>query len=200
MSGRVAGRVFDLLPRFVTAGERLEIAEKLWRHLRPGSNMRMRVGLDVSEEELGRALREYAAAYIRDYAIPESMSERFDWIADHDVETRQELLNHCQTLEWRIAERAVSARIPAIAGMLAQMGRNLSGTAREEIVVGKHRLTIVMDGEHEDGIRLEDPRVVPDVVSRGSTSGSCLSDDNLGRLLFWIGAFVGLGLLVRVCG
>ena len=156
MSGMVAERIFNLLPRFVTSDERQQIAEKLWRHLSPSSNMSLRVNTASRPEEVRKALDDYARRFIKDYEFPDTLRARFTWIANNDVQLAQELLNYFQRREYGAASRAVRMRVPLIIEKMNRLSGGLRGTATEEIRVGKHRLTIIISGSARDGVRLEE--------------------------------------------
>ena len=166
MSGMVAERIFNLLPQFVTRPERHEIAGKLWKHLAPGSDMCLVLSTKSRPEDMRDALDRYARQHVRDYTFPETLHRRFTWIANQDVQLAQQLLNHFQQMEYRVAVDAVNQRVPVIARILTEMDGNLVGTATEEIRVGKHRLQIMIRGDAREEVRLEPRNVVDESAAR----------------------------------
>lgn len=159
MSGMVAERIFDLLPRFVTPGERQQIAEKLWTHLSPGSDNQLLVSPGSSMEEVRGALDDYARRDIRSYNFPDRLRERFTWVANRDVKLTERLLNHFQQIEYQIAAEAIRVRLPIIQEKLSGLDKGLTATATEEIRVGKHRLKIVFAAKKDEGPQSPAPRV-----------------------------------------
>ena len=57
-----------------------------------------------------------------------------------------------------MASGAIRTRVPVIARTLTELDGSLTATAAEEINVGKHRLKIVIRGDAESNVRLEEPR------------------------------------------
>ena len=192
MSGLVAERIFDLLPRFVTPGERHQIAEKLWTHLSPGSDNQILVRRDSSPEQVRSALDDYARRHIRSYNFPDRLRERFTWIANRDVRVTESLLNHFQQIEYRIAVDAIRVRLPIIEEKLRTLGEGFAATATEEIRVGKHRLKIVFTSGRAKGRGHPAPRVETldmealrkrqQATSRGASAGG----DNYVGCLIWL--------------
>ncbi len=161
MSGMVAERIFDLLPRFVKPDERHQIAEKLWKHLSPGSDNQLIVSPGSSPEQVRGALDDYARRHIRSYNFPNRLRERFTWIANRDVQMTERLLNHFQQIEYQIAAEAIRERLPIIEEKLRGLGKGLTATASEEIRVGKHRLKIVFVAKKDERPQPLGPRVEP---------------------------------------
>ena len=181
----VAERIFSLLPRFVTPDERHQIAEKLWKHLSPGSDTRLVASPDSRPEDVRKALSDYARQHIRDYEFPGNLRRRFAWVADGDVQLTQKLLNYFQHREYEVAAEAIRMRLPSIARALSGVGGGLTATAAEEIRVGKHTLRIVIRSDAEHGVRLEDPRAAAKSEEKREMIG-CLVWLVLAGLFFWL--------------
>ena len=187
MSGLVAERIFDLLPRFVTSSERQQIAEKLWKHLSPGSDNKLLVSPKSSPAEVREALDDYARRYIRSYNFPDQLRDRFAWIANRDVDLTQRLLNHFQQMEYHIAAETIRVRLPIITEKLSTLDRGLTATATEEIRVGKHRLKIVFTAaaKEDDRPQSRSVRIARQNSEALHAADAATDDDNMGCFV-WI--------------
>lgn len=199
MSGMVAERIFDLLPRFVTPDERQQIAGKLWKHLSPGSDNQLVVSPKSSPEDVRSALDDYADRYIRSYSFPSNLRDRFTWIANRDVELTEKLLNYFQQMEYKVAARAIRVRLPIIEEKLRALNNSMTATVSEEFLVGKHRLKIVFTNPkdetpqpHVELLDMKTPRVRQQTGTRTSTD-----DDNPVGCLVWLLVIAALLWLVN---
>lgn len=200
MSGMVAERIFNLLPRFVTPTERQQIAEKLWTHLSPGSDNQLMVSPGASAEQVRDKLDDYAHHHIGSYRFPAGLRARFTWIANRDVELTEKLLNHFQQMEYRVAAEAIRVRLPIIKEKLRALSSGMTATVTEEICVGKHRLKIVFaapkDKTRRPHVEMLDMNALRErqrtMPPRAGTS-TATSEDNYVGCLIWI--IVALGIL-----
>src|SRR5689334_5981432 len=91
MSGEVASRLFDLLPKFMPADLRGEIAAELWHHFGPSHRAAIRIAADSTCDEAMRAIAAYMDAQVVEYKLPASLENRFNWLSGNDVAVRQNI-------------------------------------------------------------------------------------------------------------
>ncbi|MEE8312159.1 MAG: hypothetical protein V3R77_07870, partial [Candidatus Binatia bacterium] len=143
MSGRVARRLYELLPPRMPIEARYSLVEGLWRHVSPGSQRTLRVGADVPADEIVVAVSAHVDAVMTGHRIPEELQRRFRWLSDADVQAKQDLLNHRNVLEKTLILDALRVRLP----ILLRHARDEAGPRTTHLAqvftIGKHELELV---------------------------------------------------------
>lgn len=175
MSGMVATRLFDLLPRLMQPQERLALTERLWAHFGPSSHTRFRIGLGVTPHDVARAIEQHVMSTVQEHTIPDNIRTQFSWLSGGDSVAKEALLNHVRAFERRLAVEATRQGAAVLLDhMRAQDGQGtLTSTATQTINIGKHRIEILLD-RGAQGLKQEDPRVVSAISKSTSRSGSSL--------------------------
>jgi hypothetical protein len=156
MSGRVAERLFSLLPPYMPPILKYEIVEGLWRHYGPSSKTTIWASPEVSLDELMANVQERVDKLITSYAIPPCLEARFAWLASGDVGIKQQLLNHLRTTDKAMAVASARAKIPVLIEHLKTDDAGLTQHVSQNLSVGKHLLEIVIDW-HAVGIQETQP-------------------------------------------
>lgn len=194
MSGLVAGRLFSLLPRHMPVSKKFELVESLWKFKGPRSSRTIYVGPSADTGELTSIVREHFKEKVQSYTIDDTISKRFDWLAEDDSKLCQDLRNHFLHLE---KEQLAAASFDRIGIMLEQLRKTgvSHQTLRQIFEVGKHKVELEFSSE-SDGISDNAPRRVF-AVNSGSGSSSpneggwgCLIAIGIAIVLFLLG---GLG-------
>jgi len=155
MSGMIAERLYKLLPPIMPLRKKFQIAEELWRHVGPSSHKVLRFGETASYPLLVSTIETYITAVVQNYRIPESLENRFDWLAEDDIEVKQQLLNHLQNLDKTLVTEAATSQAKAMLEHLSTQNAGYTQLYSHTVSVGKHELQLVADHEVE-GCKLED--------------------------------------------
>ncbi len=151
MSGRVAERLFNLLPPVMPLKTKFRLIENLWKHVGPSSTKTYYIGLDADIDEVSRLVKKYLEEFIIHYEIPESLDIRFDWLSQGDVKVKQKLLNYFRQREKQLLSKALRIQLPVIINHLNNEKGNLTTHTTQELRVGKHVVRVEIN-EHVNGI------------------------------------------------
>jgi len=148
MSGLVAERLFELLPRHMPVSKKLELVESLWKFKGPSSSRTIYVGPEADANELTLMVREHFKEKVLSYNIDDTLSNRFDWLAENDSKLCQDLRNHFLHLE---KEQLATASFDRIGIMLEQIQRTETKhqTLKQIFEVGKHKVELQFSSESE---------------------------------------------------
>lgn len=180
MSGRVAERLFSLLPRHMPVSKKYELVESLWKFKGPSSSRTIYVGPEADASELTSMVREHFNAKVKSYTIDATISKRFDWLAENDSKLCQDLKNHFLHLE---KKQLTAASFDRIGIMLEQIQRTetLHQTLKQIFEVGKHKVELQFSPESK-GISDQAPKQVYAYKSEAGSSSSSV-DNNLGWII-----------------
>jgi hypothetical protein len=142
MSGLVAERLFRLLPRFMSLGDKLDLAKRLWEHTSPSSSKRFVVPPDVAPEELRSTLTQHLEHVVVPHVWPPQMESRFNWLAAEDVQAKQQLMNVLRDQEARVLATAIADHVTPLINRLQASQEHAVVRASHAFAVGKHRVLI----------------------------------------------------------
>jgi hypothetical protein len=183
MSGRVATRLFELLPPRMPLNEKYRLTENLWKHVGPSSHKVLRVGGDATQDEAMQLVRTHISEVVTRYEIPDSLERRFTWLLAGDVRVKQEILNQLRESEIELVNEGVRTQFP----VLQQQATGADGQYTQRlayiVTVGKHQLELLFDATAL-GVRLEEPRA----RATGSSSGT-------GSDAAWLGWVAAAGVI-----
>ena len=114
MSGRVATRLFQLLPPHMPVSEKYTLTENLWKHVGPSSQKLLRVGVDAAVTEVMDLVRDHISKVVTHYTIPDSLDRRFTWLTAGDVQVKQEILNQLRDSEIQLVTEGVRSQFPVL--------------------------------------------------------------------------------------
>jgi hypothetical protein len=121
------------------------IVEAIWKRYGPHSRKYLYVGPDTDYNAALSDIGKYFDGLTVHHAIPDQLERQFDWLSDHDVAVKQQLLNHFMN-----AQR--SAALASIKLNLAMMLERMKADKEGQIVklghiafVGNHQLDIRAD-------------------------------------------------------
>ena len=141
MSGMVASRLFKLLPHYMPVERKYSLVKSLWKHCCPRSSRDVFVGPDAQHLEVAELVKQHFHEMVQNYKIDDSIVIRFDWLADGDVELRQQLYNYFLQLEREVLTTGLEDRVPIL---LSQLNEARSGTQRidQQIKIGNHEVRL----------------------------------------------------------
>jgi len=145
MSGMVAERLFSLLPPIMPIEQKYKLAENLWRYVAPSSTRYIYFGQDVNVNELALLVEEHFKNKATAYHIPESIQNRFNWLAAGDVNLKQELLNYFMDKERELVAQEIREKIAILINTFNNKGAGNSFNANINLSVGKHTLHIIFN-------------------------------------------------------
>ena len=99
MSGMVAKRIFDLMPRYLTPEQRMSVVEYIWRKLRRHDSVYFRFSPVVTASDLQRKLQGYLEEHVKTREVPEDLKKEFSWLSSEDTAVYEKLLNRFLDLD-----------------------------------------------------------------------------------------------------
>lgn len=155
MSGLVAHRLFSLLPRFMPIEKKFGLVKSLWEQKCPCSEKTFYVGRDADHDRLVELVKEHLSTVVRDYSIPETIVNRFSWLAQDDVDLQQKLHNYFLQLHREVVTEAVRDRIPRLLKQL-RASATLHQSLTQVVEVASHVVRLEFTSE-VSGITSEKP-------------------------------------------
>lgn len=114
MSGLVAKRLFDLLPRHMPAEERFGLVDTLWRKFRPSTTGWLTFGPTSTPAEIEHAARKFLDDASPASRIPDNFRKRFSWLSGGDVTVYEQLQEHYVALSRLRAAQAIAATVAVV--------------------------------------------------------------------------------------
>ena len=148
MSGLVASRLFDLLPRHMPLKKKFDLVESLWKFSGDSSSKTLYIGKDASAAEVTERVISFFDDKVKSYLINGDIRSRFDWLAEDDSTVCQKLQNHFMHLYKKQTSRISYDRIGV---MLDQFKRNdvQQQSLRQTFTVAKHSIELVFSDKVE---------------------------------------------------
>lgn len=193
MSGKVAERLFNLLPPRMPVAKKYELAEGLWHHVGPQSQRTMRIGIDATVDEVVEQVRNHIQEVVTSYRIPDTLERRFAWLAGGDVGIKQDLLNHLRNMEKELVVQAARVQAPILLEHLRTDTARYTTRLAQILKIGKHELELVLDRDAA-GVRLE----TPEETRRANYAASAGSSGSSLWWLWLVAAAIGIWLLSRL--
>lgn len=157
MSGMVAERLFNLLPRHMPLEQKYKLTESLWHHVGPASHRTLYVNPNVAPDDVLALVKDLLERDALSYAIPEQMEQRFNWLAQGDVDTKQKLLNFLRSKERELAAESLRINMPILAEHLRSPRGSETHYLVHKLQVGKNQIVVTLTSEVE-GITETAPR------------------------------------------
>ena len=182
MSGMVAKRFFGMLPARMPLDQKYKIADRLWKHVGPSSEFRLRVGVDTPTDDVLSALRDHVEAKVAAYSIPKRFKQDFDWLAGGDIAAKEDILNRLRADEAAQVVEAVTEQFHVLRNRSVDRNGLYLRSWRQEARVGKHRIVIEFD-RSADGVASDEepyPRVRDPVEPARSAGRNAEPDRRIG--------------------
>ncbi|MCX8043534.1 MAG: hypothetical protein N3B18_05335 [Desulfobacterota bacterium] len=144
MSGMVAERLFNLLPRFMPLETKLMLIENLWRRVGPSSTKTYYVGTNVQLEDICRKVQEHLEQNVVPYTIPKSLEGRFNWLSSGDAAVKQQLLNFFRQKKKTLVAEALRTQLPILLDHITSEKGILTTYAAQTLQVDKHEVRIIV--------------------------------------------------------
>ena len=196
MSGLVASRLYNLLPPLMPLDKKYGLVERLWAEYCPRSSRTLNVGADVSIEDIMSYVTDYLKKTVKEYRVPDPLERRFKWLAQNDVQVRQQLLNHFLQRDLNQALEHARIQIPILQEHLSP-GGTIAVSIRKTIKLGKHTLALDLNSKYS-GISAAKPTTAIRPARSDHNSKPANKSDWVSTILgvcFWI----GLILLIARC-
>jgi hypothetical protein len=153
MSGMVAARLLKLLPPRMPLSEKYRLIENLWNHVGPSSRNTLYVGPDTSIDQVVEIVRSHIDKAVAEYRVPESLEQRFEWLAEGDPQVKRDFLNYLRNHEKLLVEIATRVQLPVMlnhlrgedGSLMQQLKQVLRIGKREVFRIGKHEVELVPD-------------------------------------------------------
>ncbi len=186
MSGTVAERLFKLLPPRMPLGEKYGLTESLWAHFGPQSKKRLRIGITADVNMAFVEIDRHIEAVVTTHHISQEMEARFEWLAQGDVNVKQQLLNHLRGLERKLVSDGARLQLPVMIDHLKSNAGTLTHHMTQTIKIGKHELELLIDREF-DGVALEEWRPpLSSAKSAASSNGWIIWLLIIAAIIFWL--------------
>lgn len=144
MSGRVAERLFDLLPPLMPLDTKFDMVRALWQTYSPRSHGCFVIGPDCDPLVASTEIERQLLREVTEYRIPDPLAKRFKWLSSGDVEVSQQLLNHFLSEERALIVSDARSRTQIILSHVNSGGR-WTDRIRQEYRIGNHRLELFFD-------------------------------------------------------
>lgn len=180
MSGMVAKRLFDLLPKRMPLALKYELAGNIWRHFGPTSRLQYVAGVDTPLSDIEERVSATMAEVVTRYNIPENVSARFKWLSDGDISLQERLLNHFRQKEKELAVQKVRAEIPVLQRQVRDHPVK-THLARTVLVIHRHEISVTIRSDVPNEIAVEQSRPAKAIETGGF---------NMGHALLWGGVIV----------
>ncbi len=165
MSGKVAARLFRLLPPYMPLEAKYLLTKNLWNHVGPSSKQQVRIGRGASLDETLNVVRAHISNVVVHYKIPATLERRFEWLTAHDVQLRQVLLNRLRDEEVELVVNGIRDEFPVLQRHISGWEGNYTQRLARTVRIGKHELEMVFDRSLE-GVQLGSPRATQPLLAR----------------------------------
>ena len=162
MSGMVAARLFKLLPPRMPLSEKYRLIENLWNRVGPSSRNTLYVGPDASIDQVVEIVRSHIDKVVAEYRVPESLEQRFKWLAEGDSQVKQNFLNYLRNNEKLLVENATRVRLPVMVNHLRGEEGRLTQQLKQVLRIGKHEVLRI--GKHEVELVLDKRAILRAVI------------------------------------
>jgi hypothetical protein len=157
MSGKVAERLFSLLPPRMPISKKLELARNIWAHYSPKSSHHFTVGPSTDIEIIMQAVRELVESAIQSYNIPDQLRNRFEWLSAGDVKLKEQILNHFREAERKLALATLSEQMPILQRQMREHGQQTT-SLRTKMSIHRHEFEVSIDRRLGEGFHEGPPR------------------------------------------
>jgi hypothetical protein len=129
----------------------------LWEFCGAPSKLELYVGPEVSKQELLARIQVHFDKEINGHKISETIKNRFKWLSGKDVQLKEDLLNHYQSLEKECLRKGLEQRIPSLLKSLVQREGSASAF-NQKTSFGRHVVFVEVSPQYE-GISESKPYV-----------------------------------------
>lgn len=178
MSGRVAKRLFGLLPEFMPLAKKYELAGNVWHHFGPSSRHSFIVGETADVSEIEARLVAKLEDVVLHYNVPENVQNRFTWLAAGDVRVKEQLLNYFRQAEKQLLLEKLKLELPVLQRHMQSNPRTMH-QARQSLAINKHQFDIWVENGSGNTVREGQPH-------RAASAGSSL----------WIWVLIAAGIFL----
>lgn len=157
MSGDVAGRLFSMLPAYMPISKKYDLVKSLWEAKCPHSTKTLYIGPDADPHEVISKVRQHLLEVVQNYAIPDSIANRFSWLAQDDAKLQQDLHNYFLQLNRDFVTSAADDRLPRL--LATMQGSESVKHISQKIQIGNHLLDLIFNPA-VSGITSEAPKKI----------------------------------------
>ena len=162
MSGLVASRLYSMLPPTMPLETKYSMVKTLWDKYGPKTDKVLVVGKDTTAEQIHLQVSEYLIKTVEDWEVNSNLKKRFKWLSGGDIQIQEKLLNHFKEFEKTQIIEGLKNKVPVLLKFNHE-NKNITGSLKEKIKIGNHKLEINFDLEAE-GIELFDPEDIVEEV------------------------------------
>jgi len=191
MSGDVAKRLFDLLPRRMPLQMKFSLVKKLWDHFCPTSSKTYYIGRNPNLKDLDSKVSVHFQKQVQDYYIAPALAERFNWLAAGDVRVKQDLENYFQELKKHNIAEALGERLRVLQ---EHLGNYSEDQTIQVVKIGNHVLKVKFS-DHANGVAEEATVTAARQVIRKEEE----KKENLKRAFWFVFWIVVAVCLLKAC-
>ncbi|EJE8579506.1 hypothetical protein M5219_002390 [Vibrio vulnificus] len=142
MSGMVAERLFNLIPKHMPIEDKFKLVDSLWKFTTISSKVLIRTNKDTDIQDIVNLLKSEVNRINTDWKIPENLSNRFTWLAGNDSTTYQKLLCHIVDQERQLIATMLPNQITELLKNYNNEWSESSNYFSHTVEIGKHCVEI----------------------------------------------------------
>ncbi len=192
MSGRVATRLFSLLPPIMPMKDKFHLVDTLWEHVGPTKKRLITAGYNANKDEVIALVKKEIGMLTTNWTIPDEISARFKWLSANDSHTYQKLLSHIKESERQLGLNIIKEQIPILIKKFESDWSESASRLSYVIEVGKQSIELRFEGDSNVAEARD--------WYKAYYSSSAKSENEGGGywVMFWIILFIVIGF-IRSC-
>ena len=149
MSGTVAERLFALLPPFMPVKDKFLLVESLWNHVGPRKKILIKAGTGAPIQKILDQVTTEVSKLTTNWIVPDGLTRRFNWLAQNDSTTYQQLMSHIKLREKKLGQDVLKDHIPQLKEKFAREISETTSRISYIIEVGNQMVELRLEGTGE---------------------------------------------------
>ena len=142
MSGMVAERLFNLIPKHMQLADKYKLVDSLWKFTTVSNKVLIRTNKETEINEIVVLLQKEVNRLDTNWEIPENLSNRFVWLAGDDSITYQKLLSYIVDQERKLITTMLPHQITELLNRYQNEWSDTSNYFSHTVDIGKHSVEV----------------------------------------------------------